>query len=89
MENDWNSSPSRFDLNDHFVWTTKYRKRVLVGEVATRVRDLVREVCRTEEIDRLARAIFRSATKVVSEGLQSFAHDQASIPPASVGGFQL
>ncbi len=30
---------------------TKYRKRILVGEVATRLRDLVREVCRTQEIE--------------------------------------
>ena len=51
MENYRKSSPSRFDIKFHFVWVTKYRKRVLTGEVAVRLRDLVREVCRTEEIE--------------------------------------
>ncbi len=57
MENYRKSSHSRFDLKYHFVWVTKYRKRVLVGEVTTRLRDLIREICRTEEIDILQGAV--------------------------------
>ena len=57
MENYRKSSHSRFDLKYHFVWVTKYRRRVLVGEVATRLRDLIRELCRTEEIDILQGAV--------------------------------
>jgi putative transposase len=34
----------------HLVWTTKYRKRVLAGEVGMRVRELSREVCRQHEV---------------------------------------
>ena len=34
-----------YEIHLHVVWTTKYRKQVLVGEVATRVRDLIREIC--------------------------------------------
>jgi putative transposase len=34
-----------YDLNYHFVWITKYRYPVLRGDLATRVRDIVREVC--------------------------------------------
>lgn len=42
---------SRFDLKYHFVWIPKYRKAVLSGEVGIRLRSLVREICRTLEIE--------------------------------------
>ena len=57
MENYRKSSHSRFDIKFHFVWVTKYRKRILTGEVAVRLRDLVREVCRTEEVEILQGAV--------------------------------
>lgn len=34
----------------HFVWVTKYRYEVLTGEIAERVRELVRETCEAFEI---------------------------------------
>ena len=51
MENYRTSAHSRFDIKYHFVWTTKYRKGVLTGQVAVRLREVVREVCRTNEIE--------------------------------------
>ena len=36
---------SVFAVHLHLVWVTKYRKPALRGEVATRVRDLIRETC--------------------------------------------
>ena len=57
MENYRSSSHSRYDIKYHFVWITKYRKRVLVGEVGNRLRDLVREICRTHEIEILEGAV--------------------------------
>jgi putative transposase len=42
---------SIFDLKVHFVWITKYRKPVLFGNVAARLRDLIREVCQTLEVE--------------------------------------
>ena len=57
MENYRTGSHSRFDIKFHFVWVTKYRKPVLTGAVGTRVRDLVREVCRTNEIEILQGAV--------------------------------
>ena len=39
-----------FDLKYHLVWTTKYRKPVLVGKVGIRVRDLIREICMEHSI---------------------------------------
>ncbi|MDE1944541.1 MAG: IS200/IS605 family transposase [Patescibacteria group bacterium] len=39
-----------FDLKYHLVWTTKYRKPILTGRIGLRVRDLIREICRTENV---------------------------------------
>ena len=39
-----------FQIEYHFVWVTKYRYKVLTGEVADRVRALVRETCEAFEI---------------------------------------
>ena len=51
MENYRTSAHTRFDIKYHFVWTTKYRKEVLTSQVALRLRELVREVCRTNDIE--------------------------------------
>lgn len=40
-----------FEIHLHLVWVTKYRKPVLRGEVGVRVRELVRQVCRDEEVE--------------------------------------
>ena len=39
-----------YEIHLHLVWTTKYRKNVLAGEVATRARDLIREICGTHDV---------------------------------------
>lgn len=36
---------SVFEIHLHFVWITKYRRKVLTGEVAHRVRDMIRQIC--------------------------------------------
>ena len=38
-------------LHYHFVFITKYRKPVLRGEVGQELRDLIREICRTQDIE--------------------------------------
>ena len=35
----------------HFVFVTKYRKQVLNGEVGKRLRELIREICRSNDIE--------------------------------------
>jgi putative transposase len=40
-----------YSLHYHFVFITKYRKPVLTGDIGTEVRDLVREICRTLDIE--------------------------------------
>ena len=39
------------DLKVHLVWIPKYRKAVLTGEVAIRVRDLVRQIAMEHELE--------------------------------------
>ncbi len=39
-----------YNIAYHFVWVTKYRDKVLTGDVALRVRDLVRQTCEIFEI---------------------------------------
>ena len=43
-------SHSKYDLKIHLVWITKYRKKILKGDVAERVRHLVREICTANEV---------------------------------------
>jgi len=42
---------SVFMIHVHLVWITKYRKGVLKGDVAYRVRDLIREICRSDNVE--------------------------------------
>ena len=40
-----------YDIKYHIVWITKYRKLVLQGLVAERCRELVRQVCKANEVE--------------------------------------
>ena len=51
MEHYRKGSHTVYDIKYHFVWITKYRKRILKGPVAQRVRELTVEVCRANEIE--------------------------------------
>ncbi len=44
------SGHARYDIKYHFVWITKYRYKVLRGEVAERARELIRQTCQTREV---------------------------------------
>ena len=44
-------SHSVFAIHLHLVWITKYRKPVLIGDVAFKVRELLREICRSESVE--------------------------------------
>ena len=64
------SSHSLYDLKYHLVFCTKYRYRVLTGIVATRTRELIREVCTANDVT------------IVSGGLSpDHVHLLLSIPP--------
>ena len=45
------TSHAVYDIKYHVVWSTKYRKKVLYGQVAERLMELIREICKGNEID--------------------------------------
>ena len=51
MEDYRHGSHTVFKIHLHLVWITKYRKKILTGDIAFRVRDLIREICRNEEVE--------------------------------------
>lgn len=51
MEHYRKTSHAVYDIKFHIVWITKYRKPVLHGEVAVRLRDLIREICKAMDVD--------------------------------------
>ncbi len=51
MQNYRKTSHAVYDLKYHVVWITKYRKKVLYGQVAERLRDLIRELCKARDVD--------------------------------------
>ena len=45
---------TKTDLKVHLVWLPKYRKPVLVGDVAVRVRELIRRIASEHELEVLS-----------------------------------
>ena len=44
------NSHSKYDLKVHLILIPKYRKRVLLGKVAERARDLLKQICLDHEV---------------------------------------
>jgi len=42
---------TKSDLKVHLIWIPKYRKRILVGPVAIRTRDILRQIAMEHELD--------------------------------------
>ena len=64
-------SHSTYDLKYHIIWCTKYRYRVIIGEVAQRVRELIREVCTANYVD------------IITGSLSpDYVHMLVSVPPS-------
>lgn len=59
------NSHSKHDLKVHLVWIPKYRKRILTGKVAERVRDVLRQISMDHEVDLISR-------KVVADHIHMF-----------------
>ena len=51
MNNYRKTSHAVYDIKFHLVWITKHRKPVLYGEVAVRVRYLIREICKSMDVE--------------------------------------
>lgn len=39
-----------YDIQYHIVWVTKYRYKLLKGEVAERTRELIRQICMSRDV---------------------------------------
>ena len=50
---------TKTDLKVHVVWLPKYRKPVLTGEVAVRVRDLIRQIAAEHELENVSGKVAR------------------------------
>ncbi len=50
---------TRYDCKVHLVWIPKYRKAVLLGPVALRVRDLIRQIAMERELEIISGKVAR------------------------------
>jgi putative transposase len=55
---------TKSDLKVHLVWIPKYRKQVLTGEVAIRVRDLIRQIAAEHELEIISGKVARDHVHV-------------------------
>lgn len=51
MQNYRKTSHTTYDCKYHIVWITKYRKKVMSGVIAERVRELLRQICKENEVE--------------------------------------
>ena len=56
---------TKFDVQVHLVWIPKYRKKVLVGPVALRVRDLLRQIAMEHEVHIVSGKVARDHVHVL------------------------
>ena len=42
---------SVFSIHLHLVWITKYRKPVLIGDIALKTREILRQICEAESVE--------------------------------------
>ena len=54
-----------FNIEYHFVWVTKYRYHVRVGEVKTRAREIIRQVCLRHDLSILQGHVSRDHVHVL------------------------
>ena len=64
MEHYRKSSHTVYDIKHHIVWITKYRKLVVRGEIAERLRDLIREICKARDVEILKGHVSRDHVHV-------------------------
>lgn len=58
-------------LSAHIVWVTKYRKKVLEGDIKIRCRDLLKQICDAEDISILTGVVSQDHVHMLIEYLPS------------------
>lgn len=64
------TSHAVFKRTYHIVWITKYRYPVLVGDISVRARELIRQICKDNQVEIIRGRIARNHL-----------HLRVSIPP--------
>ncbi len=54
MENYRKTTHSTYDIKYHIVWITKYRKPVMIGAIAKRLQEIIRQVCAQNDVQILS-----------------------------------
>lgn len=70
-------SHTKSDMKVHLVWIPKYRKRVLVGEVAERTRDILRKIAMEHEISIIS-------GKIASDHVHMFISYRPDMPVSKI-----
>ena len=70
------------DLKYHVIWVTKYRYKILRGDIAERARELLRQICVAREVTiiRGAVSLRRHAITVIVEEKQRVVADRLEVP---------
>ena len=50
MQNYRKTSHSVYDIKYHIVWITKYRKPIMVGKIALRLQEILRQICAQNDV---------------------------------------
>jgi hypothetical protein len=77
------SAHAVYDLKYHMIWCTKYRKKILRGRIAERVRDLIRQTC-AARARRWARWMRQRSRRIsrISGGTKTMSHSKSQRPPS-------
>ncbi len=54
-----------YNIEYHFVWVTKYRYKILSGDVGQRVKELVRQTCTAFEIEILSGVVSKDHVHIL------------------------
>jgi putative transposase len=74
----WRSTGNAFFLlNYHFVWSTKYRKAVLIPPIDKRIQDLIQQLCEAADIE-----VIRS--EVMPDHVHLFVCTKPALSPAGI-----
>ena len=80
------------DLKYHVIWVTKYRYKILRGDIAERARDLLRQICVAREVTIIRGAVspdhihmLVAAPPQLAPSKTGAVHEGAVVPPPAAG----
>lgn len=73
MQSYKSNSHTRHNIKYHIVWITKYRKQIMEGAVADRLRELVRQICQQNEVTIIKSHISKDHIHILVSSFSSLA----------------